>query len=140
MVNKNYSKKKIMENSMVVKGLYYTETHEWIKVEGDDAFYGITDHAQHELGDIVYVELPEEDEELEAGDAFGSIEAVKAVEDLISPVTGVVIEVNEDLEDAPETINKSAFEDGWIIKIKLTNKSELKNLLSADEYKKLIEE
>ncbi|MCK4957194.1 MAG: glycine cleavage system protein GcvH [Candidatus Cloacimonetes bacterium] len=125
---------------MVVKGLYYTETHEWIKVEGDDAFYGITDHAQHELGDIVYVELPEEDEELEAGDAFGSIEAVKAVEDLISPVTGVVIEVNEDLEDAPETINKSAFEDGWIIKIKLTNKSELKNLLSADEYKKLIEE
>ena len=140
MVNKNYSKKKIMENSMVVKGLYYTETHEWIKVEGDDAFYGITDHAQHELGDIVYVELPEEDEELEAGDAFGSIEAVKAVEDLISPVTGVVIEVNEDLEDAPETINKSAFEDGWIIKIKLTNKSELKNLLSADEYKKLIGE
>lgn len=125
---------------MVVEGLYYTESHEWLKVEGDEAYYGITDHAQHELGDIVYVELPDEEDEVEAGESIGSIEAVKAVEDLISPVTGIVIEVNEELEDAPETINKSAFEDGWIIKIKLSDKSELENLLNAEQYKKIIED
>ena len=125
---------------MVLEGLFYTETHEWLRVEGDEAYYGITDHAQHELGDIVYVELPEEEDELSVGEAFGTIEAVKAVEDLISPITGIVIEVNEDLEDAPETINKSAFEDGWIIKIKISDKSELDNLLNAEQYKKLIEE
>lgn len=125
---------------MVLDELLYTETHEWLKVEGDEAYYGITDYAQHELGDIVYVELPDEDDELEAGESFGSIEAVKAVEDLISPVTGTVLELNEELEDAPETINKSAFEDGWIIKIKLADLSELDNLLSAEQYKKIIED
>ncbi|MFO7896211.1 MAG: glycine cleavage system protein GcvH [Candidatus Cloacimonadales bacterium] len=125
---------------MVKDELLYTETHEWLKVEGDEAYYGITDYAQHELGDIVYVELPDEDDDLEAGESFGSIEAVKAVEDLISPVSGTVIEINEDLEDAPETINKSAFEEGWIIKIKLADLSELENLLSAEQYKKIIED
>ena len=83
---------------MVIDGLYYTETHEWLKVEGDVAYFGITDYAQHELGDIVYVELPDEEDELEVGESFGSIEAVKAVEDLNSPVSGEVIEANEDLD------------------------------------------
>jgi glycine cleavage system H protein len=129
-----------MEDIMVLDELLYTETHEWLKVEGDEAYYGITDYAQHELGDIVYVELPDEEDDLEAGESFGSIEAVKAVEDLISPVTGTVLELNEELEDAPETINKSAFEDGWIIKIKLADLSELDNLLSAEQYKKIIED
>jgi glycine cleavage system H protein len=125
---------------MVIDGLYYTETHEWLKVEGDVAYFGITDYAQHELGDIVYVELPDEEDELEVGESFGSIEAVKAVEDLNSPVSGEVIEANEDLEDTPELINKSPYEDGWIIKIKLADKSELENLLSAEDYKKIIED
>jgi len=125
---------------MVIEGLYYTETHEWLKVEGDVAFYGITDYAQHELGDIVYVELPDEEEEIEAGEPFGSIEAVKAVEDLISPISGEVVEVNEDLEDAPELINESAFENGWIIKIKISDASELDKLLNAEQYKKIIED
>ncbi len=125
---------------MVIDGLYYTETHEWLKVEEDVAYFGITDYAQHELGDIVYVELPDEEDELVAKEAFGSIEAVKAVEDLVAPVSGEVLEANEELEDSPELINKSPYEDGWIVKIKLSDKSELENLLSAEDYKKIIED
>lgn len=125
---------------MVLKHLLYTESHEWLNVEGDIAVLGITDYAQHELGDIVYVELPGVGDELTKGEALGSIEAVKAVEDIISPVSGEVLEVNEILEDAPETINKSAFEEGWIVKIKLSDPAELDALLKADEYAKLIEE
>ena len=125
---------------MVKEGLFYTETHEWIKVENDIATIGITDYAQHELGDIVYVELPEVEDEVTSGESFGTIEAVKAVEDINSPLSGVVEAVNEDLEDAPETINKSAFENGWIIKIKMSDKGELDKLLTADKYKELIEE
>ena len=109
-------------------------------MEGNIAVLGITDYAQHELGDIVYVELPGVGDELTKGVALGSIEAVKAVEDIISPLSGEVLEVNEALEDAPETINKSAFEEGWIIKIKLSQPAELDALLKADEYAKLIEE
>jgi glycine cleavage system H protein len=122
----------------IPKDFLFTETHEWVKVDGDSAYIGITEYAQKELGDIVFVELPEEDDEVEQGESFGSIEAVKAVEDIISPVSGEVEKVNTDLEDTPDLINKSAFEDGWIIKIRLTNKDELEGLLSADDYEKLL--
>ena len=125
---------------MVLKNLLYTESHEWLKIDGEEAVIGITDYAQHELGDIVYVELPDVGDEVTNGEALGSIEAVKAVEDIISPITGEVLEVNEALEDSPEIINKSAFEDGWLIKVKLTEKDELDDLLDAAAYKKLIEE
>ncbi len=125
---------------MVLEHLLYTESHEWLNVEDDIAVMGITDYAQHELGDIVYVELPEVGDELTKGEALGSVEAVKAVEDIISPVSGEVLEVNEVLEDAPETINKSAFEEGWIVKIKLSNPTELDALLKANDYAELIEE
>ena len=125
---------------MALEHLLYTESHEWLNVEDDIVIMGISDYAQHELGDIVYVELPGVGDELTKGEALGSIEAVKAVEDIISPVSGEVIEVNEALEDAPETINKSAFEEGWIVKIKLSDPTELDTLLKANEYAKLIEE
>ncbi|MDP8204354.1 MAG: glycine cleavage system protein GcvH [Candidatus Tenebribacter mawsonii] len=124
---------------MVKDNLLYTETHEWVEVIGDEAVIGITDYAQHELGDIVYVELPEVGDELEKGEGFGSIEAVKAVEDVVSPVTGEVVAINEDLEDTPEAINNDAFGDGWIMKVKLTNMDELEDLMDAAEYKLLIE-
>ncbi len=125
---------------MVKENYYYTETHEWIKVEDEIALIGITDYAQHELGDIVFVELPTAGDEIEAGESCITIEAVKAVEDIESPISGEIIEVNEALEDTPELINKSAFEDGWIIKIKMSDKSELEQFLTAEKYKELIEE
>ncbi len=125
---------------MVKKGYFYTESHEWVKKEGKNAVIGITDFAQHELGDIVYVELPEVDDEIEAGEAFGSVEAVKAVEDLICPVSGEVIAVNEALEDEPELINKSAFDKGWIIKVRMSDPDELDELMDAEAYQEMIEE
>ena len=118
----------------------YARTHEWVRVEGDVALVGITDYAQHELGDIVYLELPEIGDELTKGEAFGTVEAVKAVEDIISPVSGEVLAINEELESTPELINQSAFEKGWIMKIKLSDLSELEDLLDAKAYKELIEE
>ncbi len=124
---------------MVLDDLLYTETHEWVKVEGDEVLIGITDYAQHELGDIVYVELPEVGDEIIKGEAFISIEAVKAVEEMISPISGEIIDINEELEDAPEIINQSAFEDGWIIRLKISDKSEIEKLLTASEYKEMIE-
>ena len=125
---------------MVLNNLLYTESHEWVKVEGDVATLGITDYAQHELGDIVYVELPAVGDELTCGESLGSIEAVKAVEDIISPISGEVLEINETLEDTPETINNSAFEDGWIIKVKLSDLTELDKLIKAEAYKEIIED
>lgn len=125
--------------TMVLDNLYYTDSHEWVKVDGEDAYIGITDFAQKELGDIVYVELPEEGDEVASGESFGSIEAVKAVEDIISPISGEVIKVNLDLEDTPELINSSPYENGWIVKIKLADVDEVEKLLSVNEYKKLIE-
>jgi glycine cleavage system H protein len=119
--------------------LYYTESHEWIRVDGDEAFMGITDFAQHELGDIVYVELPDVGKKVSSGEPCGSIEAVKAVEDINSPVSGKVEARNSDLEDTPDLINKSPYDEGWLIKIKLSNMDELENLLSAAEYKKIVE-
>lgn len=125
---------------MVKEGYLYTETHEWVKVEGDEAYIGITDYAQHELGDIVFVELPEAGDDVEAGEAFGSVEAVKAVEDLVSPISGEVIETNEDLADQPELINTSAFEEGWLIKVKISDNTELDSLIDSKKYAEMIEE
>ena len=117
----------------VIEGLYYSESHEFVKVEGDFAFVGITDYAQHALGNIVYVDMPEVDDEVSAEEEFGAVESVKAASDLISPVSGTVVEVNEALEDEPELINQDAFEN-WIIKVQLSDKSELDNLMDAAAY------
>ncbi len=122
----------------VLDGLFYSKSHEFVKVEGDEAYIGITDYAQHELGNIVYVDLPEVDDELSAGEDFGAVESVKAASDLTSPVSGTVVEVNENLEDQPELINKDAF-GNWIVKVKLADKSELDSLMNAEDYKKMIE-
>ena len=119
--------------------LKYTAEHEWIKIDGDIAIVGVTDFAQGELGDIVYVEIETEGESLEKGEVFGTIEAVKTVSDLFMPISGEVIEVNEALEDEPEKVNESPYEDGWMVKIKIANKSELDELLNAEDYKKEIE-
>lgn len=117
----------------VIEGLYYSESHEYVKVDGNFGYIGITDYAQHALGNIVYVDMPEVDDDVEAGDEFGAVESVKAASDLISPVSGTVIEVNEELEDAPELINQDAF-GNWIIKVELSDKSELDNLMDAKAY------
>ena len=117
----------------VIEGLYYSESHEYVRVEGDFGFIGITDYAQHELGNVVYVDMPEVDDEVEAGEEFGAVESVKAASDLNSPVSGTVVEVNEALEDEPELLNQDAFEN-WIIKVELSDKSELDNLMNASEY------
>ena len=122
----------------VLDGLFYSKSHEFVKVEGDEAYIGITDYAQHELGNIVYVDLPEVDDEVSAGEDFGAVESVKAASDLTAPVSGNVVEVNENLEDQPELINKDAF-GNWIVKVKLADKSELDNLMNAEDYKKMIE-
>ena len=114
----------------VNEGLYYSESHEFIRVEGDNGFIGITDYAQNALGNVVYVDMPEVDDEVTAGEEFGAVESVKAASDLISPVSGTVVEINEALEDEPELINQDAFEN-WIIKVKLSDKSDLDNLMDA---------
>ena len=119
--------------------LKYTEDHEWVRVEGDEAYIGITDFAQGELGDIVFVEVETVDEELDKGDTFGTIEAVKTVSDLFMPVSGTVLEVNETLEDTPDVINNDPYGEGWIIKIKIADAGELDDLLDADAYKANIE-
>ena len=117
------------------KELKYTDEHEWVLVEDNVATIGITDYAQGELGDIVFVELPNVDDEVKQADPFGTIEAVKAVSDLFSPVSGKIVGVNEMLQDQPEIINASPYDDGWMIKIELSDVSELDSLLSADDYK-----
>jgi glycine cleavage system H protein len=125
--------------SKIIDGLYYSESHEYVKVEGDFGFIGITDFAQHELGNVVYVDMPEVDDEVAAGEEFGAVESVKAASDLMSPVSGTVVEVNEALEDEPGLINKDAFEN-WIIKVELSDKSELDSLMDAAAYKAMIGE
>ncbi|MFR5270100.1 MAG: glycine cleavage system protein GcvH [Hoylesella buccalis] len=117
----------------VIEGLYYSESHEFVKVEGNIASIGITDYAQQALGNIVYVDLPDVDDEIEAGDDFGAVESVKAASDLSTPVSGTVVEVNEALEDTPELINQDAF-GVWIIKVELSDTSELDNLMDAKKY------
>ncbi len=122
----------------IPSNLMYTEEHEWVDIDGEVATIGITDWAQGELGDIVYVELPEMGAELSQMDAFGTIEAVKTVAELFSPVSGEVVEINERLEDEPEIINKDPYGDGWMIKVRINDPSELNKLLGADDYKQLI--
>ncbi|WMN12931.1 glycine cleavage system protein GcvH [Marivirga salinae] len=124
----------------IPENLKYTKDHEWVRVEGDEAYIGITEFAQRELGDIVYVEVETIDEELEEGEVFGTVEAVKTVSDLFMPVGGTVLEFNEDLEDAPESVNEDPYEKGWMIKLKLSDPSSVDKLLSADDYKELIGE
>ena len=123
----------------IPENLKYTKDHEWIRVEGNEAYVGITDYAQGELGDIVFIEIETEGEELDKEEVFGTIEAVKTVSDMFMPVSGKVLEVNEKLEDSPEVVNKDPYGDGWLIKISLKDESEAGELLDAGAYKKLLE-
>jgi glycine cleavage system H protein len=118
--------------------LKYTKDHEWVKIEGDIATIGITDFAQSELGDIVYVEVETVDETLDAEDVFGTVEAVKTVSDLFLPLSGEIIEFNEALQDEPEKVNTDPYGEGWMVKVKISDSSEIDNLLSADDYKAII--
>lgn len=118
----------------VLEGLYYSESHEFVKVEGDFGFIGVTDYAQKALGEVVYVDMPDVDDDVEAGEEFGAIESVKAASDLIAPVSGKVVEVNEALDDEPGLINQDAFAN-WIIKVELADSSEINNLMDAEAYK-----
>lgn len=114
-------------------GLYYSESHEYVRVEGEYGYVGITDYAQNALGNVVYVDMPEVDDDVEAGEEFGAVESVKAASDLNSPVSGTVVEVNDKLEDTPELVNQDAFAN-WIIKVELSDKTELDNLMDAKAY------
>ena len=120
------------------ENLKYTKDHEWIRIEGTIGTVGITEYAQGELGDVVFVELPKIGAKVESGQSFGTVEAVKAVSDLYSPVTGEVTEINKEIQDSPELVNKESYERGWMIKIQIDNPSEVNSLLDAEAYKKLI--
>ncbi|AMY05406.1 MULTISPECIES: glycine cleavage system protein GcvH [Staphylococcus] len=124
----------------VPEELKYSKEHEWVKVEGDTVTIGITEYAQGELGDIVFVELPETEDDIEEGESFGSVESVKTVSELYAPVSGSVVEINEELEDSPEFVNESPYEKAWMVKVKLNDESQLDDLLSADQYKEMIGE
>jgi glycine cleavage system H protein len=130
--------KKIRIIMNVPENLKYTKDHEWIRVEGEEAFVGITDFAQGELSDVVFVEIETEGEQLNKEDVFGTIEAVKTVSDMFMPVSGTVLEVNGKLEDSPEIVNKDPYREGWMIKISINDPAELEDLLTADQYKELI--
>lgn len=122
----------------VPENLRYTKDHEWIKIEGNSAIIGITDFAQGELGDIVFIEIETVDENLKKGEVFGTIEAVKTVSDLFMPTSGKVVELNPELNDAPDLVNKDPYGEGWLIKVKIDNPSEVDSLLNAAQYKELI--
>lgn len=122
----------------IPENLKYTKDHEWVRIEGNIATVGITDFAQGELGDIVFVEIDTEDEELEQEEVFGTIEAVKTVSDLYMPLSGTIIEVNENLESQPELVNKDPYDGGWMVKVEIKGKAEIDKLLSAEQYKALI--
>ena len=124
--------------SKVIDGLYYSETHEWVRVEDGVGTVGITDYAQHELGNVVYVDMPEVDDEFGAGEEFGAVESVKAASDLNLPVSGTIVEVNEALIDEPGLINKDPYEN-WIVKVQLSDEGELDNLMTAETYRSTIE-
>lgn len=123
----------------VVKGLHYTKDHEWVKVDGETALVGISDYAQHHLGDIVYVELPEVDDDFEKGEAFAAVESVKAASDIYLPVGGKIVEINEELEDDPALLNTDAFEN-WLVKIEISDKAELEELMTSEDYEKFLAE
>ncbi len=118
--------------------LKYTNDHEWVRVDGNLAVIGITDHAQGELGDIVYVDIPEDVAEIKSGDTFGTIEAVKTVADLLAPISGKIVEINTSLNDAPEVVNNDPYGDGWMVKVEMSNPSEVDSLMDVDAYKALI--
>ncbi|MCM3765852.1 MULTISPECIES: glycine cleavage system protein GcvH [Bacillaceae] len=122
------------------KELRYSEDHEWVKVEGDKVRIGISDFAQSELGDIVFVELPEVGDDVTAGDPFGSVESVKTVSELYAPISGKVVEVNEDLNDSPEFVNESPYEKAWMIVVEVSDNSEVEKLLTAEQYEAMIKE
>lgn len=124
----------------ILDELKYTKNHEWIRLEGEEAYIGITDYAQNELGDVVFVEVETEGETLDKEETFGTIEAVKTVSDLLMPLGGEILEFNSELEDKPEIVNKDPYGEGWIIKVKLQNKDEVEDLYSAEQYKELINE
>ena len=119
-----------------IEGLLYSESHEWVKVDGNVAVIGITDFAQHAMGDLSYVDMPEVDDEIEAGEEFGAVESVKAASDLYSPVSGTVVEINEELEDTPELLNQDAFAN-WIIKVEMSDPSELEKLMDVAAYEEM---
>ena len=121
------------------KDLLYTKEHEWIKIDEQYAYVGISNHAQSELGDIIFVELPSVGETFKTEDVFGTIEAVKTVADLFMPISGEIVEINENIDSAPEVINSSPYNDGWLVKIKILNNSEIDNLLSYESYQNIIE-
>ena len=118
----------------------YSKEHEWVKVEDNVATIGITEYAQNELGDIVFVELPETDEDLNEGDTFGSVESVKTVSELYAPISGKIVEVNDELEDSPEFVNESPYEKAWMVKVEISDQSQLDQLLSAEQYSEMIGE
>ncbi|HEH3602887.1 TPA: glycine cleavage system protein GcvH [Staphylococcus aureus] len=120
--------------------LKYSKEHEWVKVEGNVATIGITEYAQSELGDIVFVELPETDDEINEGDTFGSVESVKTVSELYAPISGKVVEVNEELEDSPEFVNEFPYEKAWMVKVEISDESQLEALLTAEKYSEMIGE
>ena len=119
-----------------IEGLYYSESHEYVRIEGEFGYVGITDYAQEQLGNVVYVDMPETDDEVTAGEEFGAVESVKAASDLISPVSGTVVEINEALEDQPELINQDAF-GSWIMKVQLSDPSEVDSLMGAAKYENI---
>ncbi len=130
-----------VEDFNIVDGLYYTKDHLWVKLEGtEDAVIGITDYGQHQVGDVVYVELPEVGKEVEAGEKVASVESIKAIVDIFSPLTGQIISVNEDLKEEPDLINTSPYEDGWIYEIKMKDPSEVEDLMTAEDYRAYLEE
>lgn len=120
--------------------LKYSKEHEWVKVEGNVAIIGITEYAQSELGDIVFVELPETDDEINEGDTFGSVESVKTVSELYAPISGKVVEVNEELEDSPEFVNEYPYEKAWMVKVEISDESQIEALLTAEKYSEMIGE
>jgi glycine cleavage system H protein len=129
-----------VEDFKVLDELYYTKDHLWVKVDGNDAVIGITDYGQHQLGDVVYVELPKKGDNIEAGEKVASVESVKAAVDMISPLTGEIIEVNEDLKDEPNLINIDPYGDGWMFKVRIEDPKELERLLKPEDYARRIKE
>ena len=122
----------------IPQSLKYTKEHEWVREDGDTVTVGITDHAQGELGDIIFVEFPEIGQEIERDEPFGTIEAVKTVADLFAPISGTVTEINEKLDDSPESVNQDPYGDGWMVKVSVSEADELDNLMSSDQYREMI--
>ncbi|NPA12954.1 MAG: glycine cleavage system protein GcvH [Aquificae bacterium] len=129
-----------VEDFIIPDGLYYTKEHQWVKVDGGLAVVGITDYGQHQLGDVVYAELPEEGQQIEAGDKLASLESIKAAIDVFSPLTGEITSVNTDLKEEPSLINTDPYGDGWIAEIKMSDPTELEDLMTAEDYRAYIEE